>query len=346
MPPHTSIDTIICGIIYRETIINKLDQIILDCPGGNALYTASGYLLFKNNIGVVSKTDQEFLEKFRNNLEDQGFNTEGIKPFLHPVNIHKYYRILSKDKWETTRIKRHFYELGYEIPKYLLQFENPTNFPKSSKEVQNFSLLSTDFPQDYTNAKAVFLAPLNYQSHYSCIPFLRSSGVKTILMRSSPTYMRPGKLYEISKLLSGIDYFFTTENEIRSLYKTRFNRFGDMLDGLKEIGVPICVIKMKDHGYLLMNPKDTRLCRIPDFEVYDVDPIGVFDCFCGAFTASLLSENLTIEECASNAGAAASICREGSGINYILNTFPAILKIRAELIKREIRYNTIASITT
>ncbi len=93
-----------------------------------------------------------------------------------------------------------------------------------------------------------------------------------------------------------------------------------------------------------MNADDQQLCNIPDFDVFTVDSIGEDDCFCGAFLGSY-ENGLSLEECAVNASSAASICREGSGFIYILNAFPMLLKLRAELIAKDITYSTISSIS-
>jgi hypothetical protein len=344
MPVQKTIDTVICGTIHRETIINYLNQVSLNRPGGNLLYAASGHALFNKNIGLVAKTNPDFLDEFRNDLEKMGADLQGISISTRPINAMRYYRIVGRNKWETTNLKRHFYELGYEVPKFLLGNGNQSENHSLIQEAEELPLTTSDFPSEYVHAKALLLTPLNYLAHFSCVPYLRSSGVNKILMRSSPSYMIPAKLINLRKLLSGIDYFFTTEQEIRTLFKARFDHYKTMLATLRTFGATYFIIKNKENGYLLMNAENQELCQIPDFSVYTVDPIGEYDCFCGAFTASLLIGNLSLEECAANASAAASVCREDSGIAYILNTYPAILRLRSELVAHDITYSTISSI--
>jgi len=118
-----------------------------------------------------------------------------------------------------------------------------------------------------------------------------------------------------------------------------------MLEILRTYGATYIFIKAKENGFLLMNAEDQQICQIPDYPVFTVDPIGEYDCFCGAFTACLLTENRSLEDCAANASAVASICREGSGVAHILKTYPAIYRLRAELIAHDITHSTISSIS-
>ncbi len=345
MPGQKSIHTVICGTIHQETIINHLNRVSFNRPGGGLLYAAAGHALFDKNVGLVAKTNPDFMEEFYKDLEKLNADLKGISTTIRPINAMHYYRIVSRDKWETTNFKRHLYELGYEVPKFLLRNENQIENHSYSQQAEDLPLTSSDFPLEYAGAKAILLTPLNYLAHFSCIPFLRNMGLQKILMRSSPAYMVPGKLINLPKLLNGVDFFFTTEQEIRTLFKARLDSYRTMLETLKKFGAVYFIIKNKEDGYLLMNAENQQLCLIPDYPVYTVDPIGEYDCFCGTFTACLSMENLSLEDCAANASAAASVCREDSGIAYILNTYPPIFRLRAELVAHDITYSTISSIT-
>lgn len=344
MPTEKNIQSIICGVIDRETIINKLDQVSIDRPGGNLLYAASGHALFNKKTGLIAKTNQTLLTEFQGDLQKIDADLHGILPCTFPIDDIRYYRIYSRERWDTANYKRHFYELGQPVPKSLLFQGNQNSFNKEFKQAENLPLTSSDFPPEYSGAKALLITPLNYMAHFSCPPSLRSRGIETIFLRSSSSYMVPGKLVSISKLLKGIDFFFTTEREIKTLFKTRFDRYRTMLEVLKTFGAKVFIIKNKNGGYSLMKADSQQLCYIPDYPVYTVDPIGEDDCFCGAFLGCL-GNGQSMEECAANASAAASICREGSGFVYILNSFSKLLLLRAELVSRDITYSTISSIS-
>ncbi len=344
MSIEKNIQTIICGVIDRETIINNLNQVSIDRPGGSLLYAASGHALFNKKIGLIAKTNKTLLDEFSKELEKIDADLHGIFPCPFPIDDIRYYRIYSRDRWDTANYMRHFYELGHPVPKSLLSWENKTHFTKEIKRAENLSLTSSDFPPEYSGARALLITPLNYTAHFSCPPSLRARGVETIFLRSSSSYMIPGKLAAISSLLDGVDFFFTTEHEIRALFKTRFSRYRMMLEALQNFGAKTFIIKEKKGGYFLMSAESQRLCIIPDCSVFTVDPIGEDDCFCGAFLGSF-ENGLSLEECAANASAAASICREGSGFTYILNTFSMLLQLRAELTVQGITYSTISSIT-
>lgn len=342
--PDKNITTIICGLIQRETIINNNDQLSLDRPGGHALYSASGYLLFDKPVGVVAKVNDGFLDLFGHDLHQKGFDLEGVSLSSRPINAQQYYRITSQDKWETTNLKRHFYELGFDVPNFLLQNHSYAKHDSSLLQDDDILLLSSDFPADYQYAQTVVFTPMSLLSQSAGIPFLRDCGVKTIMIRSSATYMTPPHLPKIPSLLQGIDIFFTTEKEIRTLFQSRLERYSEMLAFLQGFGASSYVIKNQESGYLLLQMDSPQVYHIPDFDVVVVDPIGEFDCFCGAFAAVYAKHQIPIEQCALRASIAASICREGSGINYILENHPAILRMRACILQDQIKQSSLSSL--
>jgi hypothetical protein len=345
MPVQENINTIICGALHQETIINALDQVSLNHPGGSLLYAASGYALCDRRIGLVGKTHAQFLTDFHQDLEEITTALEGITLSVHLPNDIRYYRIRSREKWETSHFKRHFYELGQEVPKFLLALERPSSNTFSMSPPCNQPLTSSDFPPQYVGAKALLLTPMDFLSHFSCIPHLRRMGIQKVLIRSSPSYMIPAKLCVLPKLLNGIDFFFTTEQEVKTLFGARFDRYQTMLEILCRFGAAHMVIKNSQDGYLLLHGDDQRATLVPDHFVFTVDPIGEYDCYCGVFTACLATTSRSIEVCAAYASAAASICREGSGVRYILNTYPDILRLRAEMVAHQIISSPIASLT-
>jgi hypothetical protein len=342
--PDKNVTTIICGIIQRETIINRNDQLSLDRPGGHALYSASGYLLFDKPVGIVAKVNKDFLDLFGHDLLRKGFDLKGVSISSRPINAQQFYRITSQNEWETTNIKRHFYELGMDVPKFLLRQDFYTKHDSSRLQDEDIILLSSDFPADYQHAQTVVFSPLSLISQSACIPFLRDCGVKTIMIRSSSTYMTPPHLPKIPSLLQGIDIFFTTEAEIRTLFHSRFDRYSEMLALLKKFGASSYVIKNQQGGYLLLQMDSSQVYHIPDFDVVVVDPIGEFDCFCGAFAAVYTKLQIPIEQCAVRASIAAAICREGSGINYILENHPALLRMRTNILQDQIKQFSLSSL--
>ena len=342
--PKNNIATIICGFIQRETIINCDDHISLDRPGGHALYSASGYLLYDKPVGIVAKVNRGFLDLFGLELQQKGFDLKGVSISSRPINAMQYYRITSQNEWETTNVKRHFYELGYDVPKFLLQHDASAKYDSSFMQGVDIHLLSSDFPSDYQNAQTVLLTPMSFVSHSASIPFLRNCGVQTIMLCSSPAYMTPPHLPKIPSLLRGIDFFFTTEKEIRTLFRSRFDRYSDMLTVLRKSGAANYVIKNQETGYLILQSESSLVCYIPDFDIVVVDPIGEFDCFCGSFAALHTKHQFPIEQCALRASIAASICREGSGIDYILENHPALLRMRVHVLQDQVRECSLLSL--
>jgi sugar/nucleoside kinase (ribokinase family) len=136
-------------------------------------------------------------------------------------------------------------------------------------------------------------------------------------------------------LLTGIDFLFTTEEEIKCLFQTRLNSLDEMLLQLLKFGARNVIVNM-DAGYTLILKEDQNIFIIPEYEVHVLDPIGEYDCFCGAFTASLNAQQ-DLRDCALFAAAAASVCKEGSGIKYLLDTHLPILDARAELLSYDVK---------
>ncbi len=343
MPSEKKIHTIISGYLYEETFIDQFNHIHHNQPGGGLLYAASGHALFNKNIGLIGKTSLDFLSKFWSDLEKLGADLRGITITSNCQSDQHYYRITSRDSWETTLLLRHFAELGYTIPKDLL--ENSSTYKVAAqKSIQNSSpFTSSDFPTIYREAKTVLLTSLDYLSHFACIPFLRKTGIEHICLRTSPTYMIPTKLSALGKLFHGIDIVFTTENEIKKVFSTHFEHYSEMLKALLTFEPSAFLINNKEGNYTCLCKEDHQILRVPHYPVNSVYPVGEYDCFCGAFTACQSCFNISLEECAAFASAAASVCSEGDGIGYILQTLPDIIRRRADVIRQNITYEQISS---
>lgn len=343
MPVQESFHTVICGSLQRETIINKLDQLTQDMPGGNLLYAASGHAILDKHVGLVSSSPFSEFERYSKELTENGFDTSGLlaSPTLLPV--HRFYHIAQDGKIETSNMKRHFFNRGLQIPKNLLAYEQ-----EHSRIHRHNTPLSTmhsnNFPKAYQNTHTVLLTPMRDIAQYTCMPYLRENGVKQILLRSSPTYMVPRQLHKIHGLLCSADYFFTTKQEIKTLFKNRFDRYLDMIQALKSFGNTHIIIHSEKKGYTLLPAGTSTTISVPDYEVYVADPLGSYDCFCGAFAAGIDHEDFSQERSMLLASAAASVCKEGSGIHHILNTMPALLRMRAEYLSQQISYGKISSL--
>jgi hypothetical protein len=73
-----TVNSLICGRLTQETILNIQGEISVNRCGGNLLYTAYGYNLWRQGVGLASKVGENFPEEWLAAIPSDRFDTSGI----------------------------------------------------------------------------------------------------------------------------------------------------------------------------------------------------------------------------------------------------------------------------
>jgi hypothetical protein len=334
----TSPRFLIAGQLTRDYILFPDGKSLLDVPGGNSLYAAVGIAVWEPDPppGVIARVDvdypQEWLEKF----SDRGIDVRGVRRMADPVDVRSFVAFTDRVTRTTEEPVAHFARLGLAFPHALLGYRSPKEWLDSRTHLRAISLRQGDIPEDYLNANAAHLCPLDYLTHSVFPAILRQLQFSTITLDPSPGYMNSTFWNDIPALLTGLTAFLPSEEELRSLFQGRSNDLWEMADGLTDYGCEIIVIKCGERGQLLYDAASHKRWEIPPYPIRLENPVGAGDAFCGGFLAgyrrtydpllAVLHGNIS-----------ASMALEGNSPTYPLDALPGLAEARLEALKLSAR---------
>jgi sugar/nucleoside kinase (ribokinase family) len=198
------------------------------------------------------------------------------------------------------------------------------------------SLRQADIPEEYLDANAAHLCPLDYLTHSLLPALLRQSEFTMITLDPSPGYMNPAYWGDIPALLTGLTAFLPAEEELRSLFQNRSSDLWEMAEALSAYGCEIIVIKCGERGQLLYDAATRSRWEVPPYPARFANPIGAGDSFCGGFLAGYRRTYDPLEA-VFYGNIAASLVVEGNLAAYALDALPGLNLARLESLRQSAR---------
>ena len=331
-----SVDAVIAGTIYFETIINRNKQISLNTPGGSALYCAAGFRLWDKHPGILGKMSEDKSERWIHLFQSEGIDTSGIRKLRGAFDQDRFYAVLEDGRLTSESPQKYFFALNQPLPKYLLGHEAPRVSQEINRAIQPESLSQDDISDEYLQVGHLVIAPCDLYTHLMLPPFYRFRTNGRIILCGSSTFMQPAFWYEFPPLLRGVEVFITTENQLRRLFLGKNENIWEMIEFVTSTGVEMVLVYSNEEDHYLMDKSANAKYRIPNYPTNIVDPIGAFPAFCGGFSSPYITHFDPIES-ALAASVTASIKKEGSGPLFLLQTLPELARARAESLRDQVQ---------
>lgn len=327
---------VIAGQLRREYLLPPQGRPVIDAPGGNLLYAASGAAIWQPGIGLISRVGEDYPQDWLRSFSGRGFNTQGIHVVTESLDLRTFRAYTDPVNSQTANPVSHFVRLGLPFPKSLLGYQAPVPKADSQKQAAADSPRLTDIPQSYREAKGVHLCPTDYVSHTQLYPLFRTAGAQTITLDPSPGYMLPARTQEIKSLLRGLTAFLPSEQELRGLFWGRTDDLWGMIEEVGSWGVEIIVVKRGGRGQLVYDAVRGRRYEIPAYPVRTIDPTGAGDAFCGGFLVGY-AQSFDPVRGAALGNVSASLAVEGSGAFFALDALPGLAKARLDTLTDLVR---------
>src|SRR3972149_5874487 len=120
---------IVAGKLQRHDILPVSGKEALDVPGGSLLYAAFGLKLWESQVGLIGRVGEDYPQDWLEKLTRMGFARRGL-----------------------------------HYPKSLLGYVEPGQVLDSRVTPSDITVRITDFPEDYLDATAAHIAPLDFLS--------------------------------------------------------------------------------------------------------------------------------------------------------------------------------------
>jgi sugar/nucleoside kinase (ribokinase family) len=331
MPPETRIESrlVFAGQLRRQYLLPPEGRPLLDMPGGNLLYAASGARLWADTAALLARVGEDYPHNWLGQFEEKGMDSQGIKILPEPMDLRSFMAFTDANSFQTSNPVSHFARLGMAFPKSLLGYHPPALEADSRIRPNPDSPKISDIPADYFSAKGVHLCPLDYLTHSQLAPAFRQGGVATVVLDPGPGYMNGNFLNDMRSLLQGISAFLPSEDEIRTLFWGRTTDLWEMAETLCSYGVEIVVIKRGARGQYVCERDSHKKWDVPAYPARVVDPTGAGDAFCGGFLSGYVNSFDPLQA-ALYGNVSASLAIEGSGAFYALEALPGLAQARLQ----------------
>ncbi|GAB4470108.1 MAG: hypothetical protein Kow0088_02630 [Anaerolineales bacterium] len=328
---------VFAGLLQRDFILLPNGQAFEDQIGGNALYSAIGWCLWRkeDTAGLVARVGEDYPTEWLEELIQKGINVQGIRVEKRPVDVRAFYAYHDLETFSREEVVLHYARHNLPFPKALMGYQPPPPYPDSRTQSQPISLRSTDLPKSYLDAAAAHIAPVDFITHNLLPSLLRQGLITNLTLAPSAGYMLPTFWSDIPQILRGLTAFLPTESDLRSLFKERTQDIWEMIEALGEY-VEIIVVRKRELSQWVYDSRSHSRWFIPPYPARTVSLHGTADVFCGAFLAGFCSTYDPLES-ALYGNVAASIASEGIGPFYALDCEPRLPMARLESLRQAVR---------
>ena len=329
---------IIAGQLRRDFALFPDGRAFLDVMGGNLPYAAVGLAIWEPETkpGLVARVGENYPFEWLAALDKHGFDIRGIRVLPDSIDLQSFYVY-------SDRVTRHSDDplgqcarLGIPVPRSLIGYRPTQPALDSRTRLTPTSLRQVDLPEDYLDASAAHLCPIDYLTHTLLPAVLRQHGFTTVTMDPSSGTMTPSNWDDIPALVIGLTAFLPAERELRTLFHGRSTDLWEMMEALAGYGCELIVVKRGERGQLLYDAAARSRYEITAYPARLADPTGAGDAFCGGFLAGY-RQTYDPVQAVLHGSVSASLVVEGSGVFYALDALPGLAQARLAALQEAVR---------
>lgn len=338
---------ILCGGLRTDFIITAANQVRLMQMGGNTIFGAVGARLWSRDerIALLSRVGDNWPQGWTEELQRAGFLTEGIRNIGGQQDLRTFYAYVDTNTRDDTHPERHFARLGLPLPPALEGYVHSTPGQGDPTTYEALAVTSEDLDQflqhqgvQQDSSTALHIAPMNFYAQLNLPRAARAGGVGLISIDPGERNMWPNLMPHIEAMLSDIDVFLPSDQEVSSLFPDDATNTHLPLVRAKwfaERGPRWVVIKLGSKGCLVYergtSRQPARQWHVPTIPVPVVDVTGAGDTFCGGFMADFVAHGDPVRA-AIRGSVAASLCVQDYGALHVLDASAAEVDRRVMLL--------------
>ena len=327
---------VIAGRVTRDFILPSVGQPHLDAPGGSALYTAGGLLVWDKAAGILARVGEDYPRPWLKEIRSRDLDIEGIQILQKSIDLRAFHAYNEKLELVHGPPITQFARRELTFPKILHGYQDSPEIDKDMKKPDILAPLAGEIPAEYREAKAVHLCPLDFVSHNQLSVAFRAGLTTTLTLDPSAGYMTPAFYRDLRIVIAGLTAFLPSEEELRGLFWDKTHDLWEMSTALGEYGCEIVVIKRGRLGQAVYDVKGKHRWEIPAYPARPADPTGVGDAFCGGFLAGFRKTYDPVQATLYG-NVSASLNLEGSGAFYPLDVLSGLAEARLNVMKEMVR---------
>ena len=312
---------------------------LIDVPGGNLLYAASGLSVWaplRPAIGLLARIGEDYPQDWLRSFEERGWDTRGIHILAETLDLRYFQASLPGLILQHSNPVAHFARLGLPFPKSLLGYQPSGETDDNRKTSPPASPRPNEIPANYLNARAAHICPLDFMTGNRLTSAFREASVTTLTLDPSAAYMTSTSVDDVRILVHGLTAFLPSEEELRTLFWGRTDDLWQMAEAVGAFGCEFVVIKRGVRGQILYDTVSKKRWEVPAYSASLVDPTGAGDAFCGGFLAGYQKTYDPLQGVLYGS-VSASLAIEGSGAFHALDALPGLAQRRLESLAAIVR---------
>jgi sugar/nucleoside kinase (ribokinase family) len=329
-------NTMIAGEITRDYIVKSPTEVYMDIPGGPALYTAGGLMLWGENPGILSMVSDDFPQDWIKDFSQLGLDVLGIQRQEKPKNHLRFYGYLDENQIQTDNPITYFDQTNLPFPKELIGYQSQkVELDNRNATAPKFCRIN-DIPASYLNCPSIHLCAMDFLSSQILPDAMRQGNTTNISLQASASYMDPLFLEMIPYLVNHLAVFHTSEANLRALFQNRSKDLWEMAEALGKFGCELLLIYRSNHTIFLYNGHSKEKWIIPAYPVEVTNIIGIEESFCGGFFANFRKTFDPVESALYGA-ISASFTAQGFGPFFSLDAYPGLPEARLLSLREAVR---------
>ncbi len=334
--PEKLINSFIAGELTRDYIVKSHSDYYLGIPGGSALFTAGGMLLWGEHPGILSMVGEDYPNEWIRQFADLGIDALGIQTRPQLKNHHRFFGYLEENQLQTENPITYFDKIKLPLPKELIGYHaQKPMLDNRNASIPNFCRIN-DIPASYLDCPSVHLCSMDFLSSQVLPNTMRQGQVTTISLQASASYMDPLFFDLLPYLVNHLSVFHTSEENLRALFRNRSKDLWEMAEAMGSYGCELLVIYRENHSIYLYNGQNKEKWIIPAYPVQIINIIGMEEAFCGGFFANYRKTFDPIESALYGA-ISASFIAQGFGPFFALDAYPGLPEARLSSIREAVR---------
>lgn len=327
---------LVAGRMSRSYMILPSGQILEDAIGGSALYAAVGVRIWEQGVGMIARVGSDYPQEWLDRVVRVGIDVRGVRRLGESFEMRTFVAIPDPETKIVENPVSAYAQRSLPFPKTLLGYSPPSLQIDSRSRPTILTIRQSDLPQDYFDATAAYIAPLDFLSHTLIPPTIRGGHVNTIALDAGEGYMDPTFYGDMPVILNGLTAFLCNEEKLLKLFMGRGADLWEMAEALAEMGCNLIVIKRGAAGQYLYDHETHTRWIIPAYPAQVRCLVGAGDAFGGGFLAGLRNSYDPLIA-ALQGNISASFVLESPDPFYPLDTLPGLAEARLESLRDKVR---------
>jgi hypothetical protein len=327
---------IVAGPLQREFVVLADGKCRLDFLGGSGIYAAAGLGLWDGPVGLLCRVGEDYPREWLDEFKNYNLDARGVHINKELIDLRSFTGYKEPQIFENHSPVGHFARHNLPYPTILLNYKSSGDFKDDLKTLLPTSPRSMDIPQEYLDATAIHLCPMDYLTHNLLQPALRSGASKTITVEASSAYLLPEYWDKLPAIVSGLTAFIVKESALRLFFRNRSDDVVEMAETITNLGCEMVIVMLSDGNKVMVEYTRSNKWLIPAYPVEKINYHQSGSAFGGGLLAGYQISYDPVQAVL-HGEISQSMASEGLHPFFLFDALPGLAAARLDVLKEMVR---------